>query len=163
VDRDAKHLQYILKRAADHKGTSFVEIYQNCNVFNDDAFSLFTEKETKDDNIIYLEDKKPLLFGKEKDKGIRLNGFTPEVVSLRDGKMSVNDILVYDENDTTLSFLLADMTYKANLPHPFGVFLSIDRPSYEAEMQRQIEFAKQKRGVGNIRSLLHSGETWTIQ
>jgi 2-oxoglutarate ferredoxin oxidoreductase subunit beta len=163
MDRDPKHLQFILKRASEHKGTSFVEIYQNCNVFNDGAFSLFTEKETKEDNVIFLEHKKPLLFGKGKDKGLRLNGFLPEVVSLKDGTSSINDILVYNENDTTLSFILSDMTNKPDLPHPFGVFLSIERPPYEAEMQRQIEFAKQKRGVGNIESLLHSGDTWTIQ
>jgi 2-oxoglutarate ferredoxin oxidoreductase subunit beta len=163
MDRDPKHLQSILKRAADHKGTSFVEIYQNCNVFNDGAFSLFTEKETKDENVIFLEHNKPLLFGKDKTKGIRLNGFTPEVVSLKDGKTTIDDLLVYNENDATLSFLLSEMTYKSDLPRPFGVFISIERPSYEEEMLRQIEFAQQKRGIGKIESLLHSGETWTIR
>jgi 2-oxoglutarate ferredoxin oxidoreductase subunit beta len=163
LDRDPKHLQSILKRAHDHKGTSFVEIYQNCNVFNDGAFLQFTEKETKDDNVIYLEHGKPLVFGKEKDKGIRLNGFSPEVVSLREGKASINDLLVHNETDTTLSFILADMTYHSHMPRPLGVFLSIERPTYENEMQRQIEFAKEKRGEGNMVKLLNSGETWTIQ
>jgi 2-oxoglutarate/2-oxoacid ferredoxin oxidoreductase subunit beta len=163
LDRDPKHLQSILKRAHDHKGTSFVEIYQNCNVFNDGAFFQFTEKETKDDSVIYLEHGKPLVFGKEKDKGIRLNGFSPEVVSLKDGKVSINDLLVHNETDTTLSFILADMTYHSQMPRPLGVFLSIERPTYENEMRRQIEFAKEKRGEGNIVKLLNSGETWTIQ
>ena len=163
LDRDPKHLQSILKRAHDHKGTSFVEIYQNCNVFNDGAFSQFTEKETKDDSVIFLEHGKPLVFGKEKDKGIRLNGFSPEVVSLKDGKVSIHDLLVHNETDTTLSFILADMTYHSHMPRPLGVFLSIERPTYENEMQRQIEFAKEKRGEGNMTKLLNSGETWTIQ
>jgi 2-oxoglutarate ferredoxin oxidoreductase subunit beta len=163
LDRDPKHLQSILKRAHDHKGTSFVEIYQNCNVFNDGAFSQFTEKETKDDSVIFLEHGKPLIFGKEKDKGIRLNGFTPEVVSLKEGKVSINDLLVHNETDTTLSFILADMTYHSHMPRPLGVFLSIERPTYESEMLRQIEFAKDKRGEGNMEKLLNSGETWTIQ
>jgi 2-oxoglutarate ferredoxin oxidoreductase subunit beta len=163
LDRDPKHLQSILKRAHDHKGTSFVEIYQNCNVFNDGAFLQFTEKETKDDSVIYLEHGKPLVFGKEKDKGIRLNGFTPEVVSLKEGKVSINDLLVHNETDTTLSFILADMTYHSHMPRPLGVFLSIERPTYESEMRRQIEFAKEKRGEGNMEKLLNSGETWTIQ
>src|SRR3989339_1382307 len=86
-----KNKKDIIKRAAEHKGTSFVEIYQNCNVFNDGAFFRFTEKDTKDDNVVFIEHGKPLVFGKEHNKGIRLNGFTPEVVSLADGKYSVND------------------------------------------------------------------------
>ncbi len=163
LDRDPKHMQSIIKRAAEHKGTSFVEIYQNCNVFNDGAFFQFTEKDTKDDTVVYLEHGKPLTFGKEKDKGIRLNGFSPEVVSLKDGKWSVNDLLVHNEKDTTLSFILADMTYKAGLPRPIGIFLAIDRPVYEQEMVRQISFAQEKRGDGDMVKLLNSGDTWTVQ
>jgi 2-oxoglutarate/2-oxoacid ferredoxin oxidoreductase subunit beta len=163
LDRDQKHVQSIFKSAAEHVGTSFVEIYQNCSVFNDGTFEQFTDKDVKDENIVLLEHGKPLIFGKEKDKGIRLNGFTPEVVSLKDGKFSVNDLLVHNEKDTTLSFILADMTYHQHLPRPVGVFLSIERPTYEAEMQRQIEFSKKKQGIGSIEELFNSGETWTIQ
>jgi len=163
LDRDPKHMQSIIKKAVEHKGTSFIEIYQNCNVFNDGAFFLFTEKETKDENVVFLEHGKPLVFGKEKDKGIRLNGFSPEVVSLKDGKYSVNDLLVHNEKDTTLSFILADMTYKPNLPRPVGIFLAIDRPVYEDEMERQISFAKQKRGEGDMVKLLNSGDTWMVE
>jgi 2-oxoglutarate ferredoxin oxidoreductase subunit beta len=162
MDRDPKHMQTILRRAAEHKGTSFVEIYQNCNVFNDGAFFQFTERDTKDDSVVFLEHGKPLVFGKERDKGIRLNGFSPEVVSLKDGKWSVNDLLVHNEQDTTLSFIMADMTYKPNLPRPIGIFLSINRPTYEAEMMRQINSAKEKRGEGDMKKLLNSGETWVI-
>jgi 2-oxoglutarate ferredoxin oxidoreductase subunit beta len=162
LDRDPKHMQSIIKRAAEHKGTSFVEIYQNCNVFNDGAFFQFTEKETKDESVVFLEHGKPLVFGKEKDKGVRLNGFSPEVVSLKDGKYSINDLLVHNEKDTTLSFILADMTYKPNLPRPVGIFLAIDRPVYEEEMERQISFAKQKRGEGDMVKLLNSGDTWIV-
>lgn len=163
IDRDPKHMQAILKRAADHKGTAFVEIYQNCNVFNDGAFFTFTEKETKDDNVVFLEHGKPLVFGKERVKGIRLNGFTPEVVSLKDGKYSVNDLLVHDEHDTTLSFILADMTYKSHLPRPVGIFLAVSRPVYEEEMERQIAFVKEKLAVGDFKKLLSSGDTWVVQ
>ncbi|MBF8247617.1 MAG: 2-oxoacid:ferredoxin oxidoreductase subunit beta [Bacteroidetes bacterium] len=162
LDRDPKHMQATLKRAAEHKGTSFVEIYQNCNVFNDGAFFQFTEKDVKDDNVVFLEHGKPLLFGKEREKGVRLNGFTPEVVSLKDGKWSADDLLVHNEKDTTLSFILADMTFKPNLPRPVGIFLAIQRPTYEAEMARQISFAKEKRGEGDMTKLLNSGETWVI-
>jgi len=163
MDRDPKHIQSVLKGANEHKGTSFVEIYQNCNVFNDGAFFQFTEKDTKDDNVVFIEHGKPLVFGKEKDKGIRLNGFQPEVVSLKDGKYSVNDLLVHNEKDTTLSFILADMTYKPNLPRPFGIFLALDRPTYEAEMVRQIETAVKSDGAGDLQELLNSGDTWVIK
>ncbi|MBI2619805.1 MAG: 2-oxoacid:ferredoxin oxidoreductase subunit beta [Ignavibacteriales bacterium] len=162
MDRDPKHMQTVLKRAAGHQGTSFVEIYQNCNVFNDGAFFPFTEKDSKEDNVVFLEHGKPLIFGKEKDKGIRLNGFTPEVVSLKDGKYSADDLLVHNEHDTTLSFILADMTYKPNLPRPIGIFLALTRPCYEREMQHQIQAAKEKRGDGDMKKLLNSGETWVI-
>ncbi len=163
LDRDPKHMQGVIRRAAEHKGTSFVEIYQNCNVFNDGAFFQFTEKETRDDSVVFIEHGKPLVFGKEKDKGIRLEGFSPEVVSLKDGKWSVNDLLVHNEKDTTLSFILADMTYKPHLPRPVGIFLAIDRPVYEQEMVRQISFAREKRGEGDIKKLLTSGDTWVVQ
>jgi 2-oxoglutarate ferredoxin oxidoreductase subunit beta len=163
LDRDPKHMQNIIRRAAGHKGTSFVEIYQNCNVFNDGAFFQFTEKETKDDNVVFIEHGKPLIFGKEKDKGIRLNGFTIEVVSLKDGQFSVHDLLVHNEKDTTLAFILADMTYKPHLPRPVGIFLATDRPVYETEIDNQIAFAREKRGVGDIKKLLSSGETWVVQ
>jgi len=162
LDRDPKHMQMVLKKAAEHKGTAFVEIYQNCNVFNDGAFFRFTEKDTKDDQVVFIEHGKPLVFGKERNKGIRLNGFTPEVVSLADGKYSVNDLLVHNETDTTLSFILADMTYKQHLPRPIGVFLDNDRPCYDEEMTKQIDVSKQKRGDGDMKKLLNSGETWII-
>ncbi len=163
MDRDPKHLQIVLKRAALHKGTSFVEIYQNCNVFNDGAFFKFTEKETKDDNTIFLEHGKPLVFGKNKDKAIRLNVFTPEVIDISKGQYSINDALVYNEHDSTLSFIIANMTYQEHLPRPFGIFLAIERKTYEAELQEHINNAKQKHGVGDLKKLFESGDTWIIQ
>ncbi len=156
-------LQTIIKRAAEHKGTSFVEIYQNCNVFNDGAFFTFTEKETKPDNVVFLEHGKPLIFGKDGNKGIKLDGFSPVVVSLTDGSHSVNDLLVHNETDSTLAFILANMTYNPELPRPVGIFLAIDRPRYEAEMERQIDSAISKRGKGSLEKLLNSGDTWVIQ
>ena len=163
MDRDPKHLQQIVKRAAEHKGTSFVEIYQNCNVFNDGAFFMFTEKESKDENVVYLEHGKPLIFGKERDKGVHLDGFRPTVVSLKDGKHSASDLIVHNENDSTLAFILANMTYNSSLPRPVGIFLSIDRPTYESQMTLQIKNAVEKKGKGDLDRLLGSGDTWTIQ
>jgi len=163
LDRDPKHMQAVIRRAAEHKGTSFVEIYQNCNVFNDGAFFPFTEKDTKDDNVIAIEHGKPMIFGKEKDKGIKLDGFTPTVVSLKDGKHSVSDLIVHNEKDTMLSFILARMSSFPELPRPIGVVYDINRPLYEGEMSRQIQQSIQKQGEGNLEKLLNHGETWTIQ
>ncbi|WP_442520123.1 hypothetical protein, partial [Salmonella enterica] len=101
MDRDPKHLQEVIRRAEQHHGSAFIEIYQNCNVFNDGAFFQFTEKDTRDDSVVYLEHGKPLVFGKEQEKGIRLNGFTPEAVSIKDGPYSISDLLVHNENDLT--------------------------------------------------------------
>ncbi|HTK81628.1 MAG TPA: 2-oxoacid:ferredoxin oxidoreductase subunit beta [Bacteroidota bacterium] len=163
LDRDPKHMQAVIKRAAEHKGTSFVEIYQNCNVFNDGAFFTWTEKDTKDDNVIFLENGKPMVFGKEKNKGIVLDGFTPKVVSLADGKHSMSDLMVHNERDTMLSFILARMSSFPDLPRPVGVVYSTERPLYEVEMSRQIQDSIKKQGEGNLEKLLNHGETWTIQ
>ncbi len=163
IDRDPKHMQAIIRRAAEHKGTAFVEIYQNCNVFNDGAFFTYTEKETKEDNVVQIEHGKPMVFGKAKDKGIKLEGFTPTVVSLTDGKYSVNDLIVHNENDTMLSFILARMSSLPHLPRPVGVFYQEYRPVYDQEMEHQVQKAIEKSGEGNLEKLLNHGETWKIQ
>lgn len=163
MDRDPKHLQLMLKRAANHRGTSFIEIYQNCNVFNDGVFERFTEKETKDDSTLFLDHGKPLIFGKNRNKGIRLNGFTPEIISLDDGKYSISDVLIHNEKDTTLSFILANLSNRPDFPRPFGVFLDIERTTYETELLEHIQIATETYGEGNLYQLLSSGDTWIIE
>lgn len=163
LDRDPKLLQNIIRRAARHEGTAFMEVYQNCNVFNDGAFFQFTEKETKDDSVLLLEDGKPMLFGAGKDKGLRLEGFTPEVVSLSDGKYSVNDLIIHNEKDTMLSFILARMSNLPGLPRPVGVIYAVERKTYEAEVEHQIHDAIAKHGEGELEKLLTHGETWVIK
>lgn len=163
LDRDSKHLQTMIKRAAQHKGIAFLEIYQNCNVFNDGAFELYTEKDTKDDNVIILEHDKPLIFGKNKDKGIRMNGLTPEVVSLSDGKYSINDLIVHNEKDNMLAFILANMSNYLNLPRPIGVIFAVEKPTYNELLENQIKEITSKKGPGDLQKLLNSGETWEIK
>jgi 2-oxoglutarate/2-oxoacid ferredoxin oxidoreductase subunit beta len=163
IDREPKHLQETIAKAAKHKGTSFIEIYQNCNIFNDNAFDLLTDKETKADNVVIIEDKKPLVFGKENEKGIRLDGFKPEIVNIKDGKYSINDLLVYDETSKDLAYIIARLTDNPGYPTPIGVFLSIDRSRYDDEMEAQIEFAKNKFGIGSMEKLFNSGNTWIIE
>ena len=162
VDTDTEHLRNTIKAAFEHKGTSFIEIYQNCNVYNDGAFSTYTEKETKADNIVFLEHGEPLVFGKENDKGIRLNGFESEVVSSTNGN---DELIVHDQytEDPTLAYFLARMSETPDLPHPMGVFRSIQRPCYEDLMAQQIHDAKDKMGEGDLEALLNAGDTWVVE
>ncbi|HEX9935405.1 MAG TPA: 2-oxoacid:ferredoxin oxidoreductase subunit beta, partial [bacterium] len=163
MDRDPKHIQYVLKRAAEHKGTSFIEIYQNCNVFNDGAFELMTEKGTKDDSVVYLEHGKPLLFGKDRKRGIRLNGSIPEAITIDDGNYTAADVIVYNEKDHALAFIMATMIDYPELPRPVGIFYVNERPVYENAMSQQIAHAKAKYGTADLKTLFESGDTWTIK
>lgn len=165
LDRDPKHLQNMMNRAAEHRGTAFIEIYQNCNIFNDGAFALLTEKETKADNVIVLEHGKPMIFGKNNDKGIRLNGMNPEVVDLSEGKYSVNDLWVHDEHDENpgRSFILSQFIEMPGFPTPIGVFYQVNKPSYDADVEAQIAEVKKKKGEGDLEKLLFSGNTWVVE
>ncbi len=162
VDVNIKHLSATLLRAAQHRGAAVVEVYQNCNVFNDGAFSYAQDKATREDTTIELEHGKPMIFGKNRDKGIRLNGLRPEVVSLTDGSVSHDDLLFHDEkSDTTLVHLLAKMRYP-EFPEPIGVFRDVDMPVFEDEVRGQVDAAVAKRGVGDLNKLFHSGDTWQV-
>ncbi|MGB8192852.1 MAG: 2-oxoacid:ferredoxin oxidoreductase subunit beta [Chitinophagaceae bacterium] len=165
MDRDPKHLQAMLLRAQQHKGASFLEIYQNCNIFNDAAFEIFTEKSTKANEALFLEQGKPLVFGATQNKGIKLDGFTPVVVNLDEGH-SVNDLWVHDEHDIYKAQILVRIfndPYKdGHLPRPFGVFYQVDRPCYEDIMSMQLEEVIATKGPGNLDKLLRGNETWTI-
>lgn len=161
MDRDPKHLQEMLIRSHKHKGTSFLEIFQNCNIYNDGAFFLYTEKDTKDDNVVFLEHGKPLIFGKEKNKGIRLDGFTPQVVEIGE-QWSENDLMIHDERSKDKAFLLSRFDEFEGLPAPVGVFLDIEKPVYEELVYEQIDAVKSKRGEGNLDELLKGTQTWEV-
>jgi 2-oxoglutarate ferredoxin oxidoreductase subunit beta len=160
VDVDTRHLQEIVKRAHAHKGTSFVEILQNCNVFNDGAFADLTEKDRKAEHTLVLEQGKPLVFGKARDKGIRLRDFRPEVVTLGNG-IGEQDLLVHDETNPALAYLLSRMGPPA-FPTPIGVFTAVERPCYEEVLVAQVATARQK-GRADVKALLNSGETWVVE
>jgi 2-oxoglutarate/2-oxoacid ferredoxin oxidoreductase subunit beta len=161
IDVDVKHLEYVLERAAKHVGTAFVEIYQNCNIFNDGAFEYATEKSTKSDTTIRLEHGKPLIFGKENEKGIRLNGLTPEVVSLKD--VGPDDLLIHDEKarDPSLAFLLSRMRHP-EFPEPLGVFRAVDQDRYVDLVRKQVQQAIAQKGAGDLQELITGTETWTV-
>lgn len=163
IDTNIKHLGEILKRAADHQGTSFVEVYQNCNVFNDGAWSYATDRETKTDTTLELVHGKPLIFGKNRDKGIRLNGMDPEVVELGKG-ISEDDLLFHDEKapEPSLAYLLSRMRYEDGFPEPIGVFRAVERPRYDVMVNDQIAQATSDRGKGDLDKLFRSGDTWDV-
>ena len=163
LDIDVHHLVTTLERAAKHKGASFVEVFQNCNVFNDGAFREFADKAVRPDRTVYLEDGKPLVFGSERTRGIRLNGTTAEVVDL-DGDVTQEDLLVHDEarEDPTIASILARMEYPEH-PVPLGVLRAIERPTYDAMMTDQIEDAIASKGPGDLQTLLYQGDTWTVE
>ena len=165
MDRDPKHLQAMILRAQQHRGSSFLEIYQNCNIFNDGAFEVFTEKKSKPEEALFLEHGKPLIFGAEKNKGIKLDGLKPVAVQL-DGQISENDLWIHDENDfykaQILSRLFDDPTKENHLPRPFGVFYLRERPCYEDVMTMQIEEALSTKGKGDLDKLLKGRETWSV-
>ncbi|SHK84936.1 2-oxoglutarate ferredoxin oxidoreductase subunit beta [Rhodothermus profundi] len=162
MDRDTKHLQAILRRAHDHRGAAFVEIYQNCNIFNDGAFFQFTERDTKPHRALFLEHGQPLIFD-EGRKGIRLDGFQPEVIDLTDDRWSVNDCLVYDETNRELAHIMARIFFRPDLPQPFGVFYREERPTYEDLLHQQIKEVTARKGKGDLQALLQSGDTWVIE
>lgn len=165
MDRDPKHLQGMLTRAHAHHGASFLEIYQNCNIFNDGAFEIFTEKGTKAEEALFLENGQPLIFGANKDKGIKLDGFTPIVVNLNEGH-SADDLWVHDESDIykaqILTRMFDDPKKPVHLPRPFGVFYQTSRPTYEDMLKLQIDTAKEKKAA-DLDKLLKGNEVWSIQ
>jgi len=162
IDTNIKHLSMILRRAAEHRGTSFVEVYQNCNVFNNGAFDYATEKDTKAETTLELEHGKPLIFGRDRDKGIRLHGLDPEVVELGKG-ITEDDLLFHDEKaaEPSLAYLLSRMRHP-EFPEPIGVYRGVERPVYDELLNDQITAARAKSGEGDLKKLFESGETWDV-
>jgi 2-oxoglutarate ferredoxin oxidoreductase subunit beta len=166
IDVEGAHLGGVLKAAAAHKGSTYVEIYQNCPVFNDGAYEYVTEKSVKADAQLRMEHGKPLLFGKDNKKGIRLNAGTMdlEVVTVGENGIAEKDVLVHDahRDDPTLAFMLANMATRPGFPTPIGVFRDVSRPTVEELTWQMIDGAKAKKGGTSLRDLLAGGDTWTV-
>ena len=160
IDVEAKHLQDVIRRAYEHRGTAFVEILQNCNIFNDGAWDSLTTKETKADTQIVLEDGKPLVFGKDRNCGIRMSGRALEVVRLGNG-ITEADLVTHDERDDVLGFLLSQMG-PPHFPTPIGVFRAVNRDTYETVVGLQLEAARQRQGAGDLDALFSRGDTWSV-
>ena len=162
LDRDPKHMQTVLKAAHEHRGTSFVEIYQNCNIFNDGAFFDFTERDSKPLRTLFVEDGKPMTYANG-TKGLVLDGLRLRSVDLG-GDRTESDCVVYDSTDKALALLVVDqMFWSADLPRPFGVLYREDRPTYDALLNEQVDAVREAKGPGDLKALLAQGETWTIE
>lgn len=162
-DNNIKHLREVLKRAAEHKGTAFVEIYQNCVVFNPGAWKHTTEPEVRDENSLFLEDGKPLIFGKERNKGIRTTGLEPEVVELGDG-ISEKDLIHHQETSLlhTYAYMLSRMKYP-NFPVPFGVYWTLQKPTYTEMLLDQEKQAFDQFGEGDLKGLYRGSDSWEVE
>ncbi len=162
VDVDQKHMGDVLRRAFEHKGGAFVEIFQNCLIFNDGTWAPVTEKDVKDDNRVMLEHGKPMIFGKNSDKGVRMSRcMQPEVVSL--SEVDESELLVHDEHDEspTRAFMLSRMNYP-DYPVPVGIFRQVEHPVYEQMVLDQVRKSQQARGVGKLKDLYSADEIWTV-
>jgi 2-oxoglutarate ferredoxin oxidoreductase subunit beta len=159
IDVEQKHLGDMLKRAHAHRGASYMEILQNCNIFNDGAFNDLSDKQIKAEHQLVLEHGKPLIFGKNRDKGIRMSGQRAEVVQLGNG-VSDKDLVVHDETNLALAFMLGN--FEPPLPTPIGVFYAVSRPTFDGAVNQQLDEAKAKQGPGDLQSLLNRGDTWTV-
>jgi 2-oxoglutarate ferredoxin oxidoreductase subunit beta len=164
LDVDPHHMVETLGRAAGHRGTSFVEIYQNCNIYNNGAFEEFTAKDVRADRMLFLKHGEPMIFGKNGDKGIRLTGLKPEVVELGKDGVTEKDLLVHDETlpDPTIAFMLSRMDYP-DYPVPVGVLRAVQRPTYDKLLEEQVQHAIETQGEGDIADLFRQGDIWEVE
>jgi 2-oxoglutarate ferredoxin oxidoreductase subunit beta len=162
LDSDPRHMSATLERAMKHKGIAFVEVYQNCIIFNDKAHGPVTGRETRDDRMVYLEHGKPLLFGKNKNKTLRLNGLYPEITDY--DPTDPRGLLIHNETDPrpNHAYLLTQLIYP-DFPVPFGVFRAVEKPTYDDLMNQQIRDIVAKKGKGTLEKLIYSGDTWRVQ
>jgi 2-oxoglutarate/2-oxoacid ferredoxin oxidoreductase subunit beta len=162
VDIYAKPLRATLVEAESHKGTSLVEIYQNCNIFNDLAFDDVVNRKVKDERVLFLEHGQPMVFGaKDAPKGLRLNGMKMEVIELG-GEFSEADCLVHDRGNTLLASILVQLDYP-EFPVPMGVIFQTEAPTYNEVFNLQVKEAVEKNGKGALKDLIYSGQTWTVE
>jgi 2-oxoglutarate/2-oxoacid ferredoxin oxidoreductase subunit beta len=163
IDIDLKHEEQMMLRAAAHRGTALVEVYQDCNIYNHQSWFYASQKDTRPENTVVLEHGKPLVFGKNSDKGIRLNGTHLEVVQLDGVTGGRDDLLIHDETNLAIAFALAQMSHP-EFPEPIGVlYCDPDRRPYDEMVHEQIERVIAERGKGDLDTLLHEGDTWTVE
>ncbi len=164
IDREVKHQREILKQADDHKGVSFVEIYQNCNVFNDGAFADFTDKKKQPETTIFLKHGEPAIFGVNRDKCLVVENGRLKVVKIEPEGSLPGNVYVHDETSLEKAMLVASLFGPAeHVPRPFGVFYRVRKPTYEEQLRQQRDRAKEKMGEVSLQDLLYGDETWQVK
>ena len=161
LDRENRHLAETVKLANEHKGASFTDVYQNCNIFNDGAFSELTDRETKHDTLLKLNHGEPMVFGQGDSKILKLEGSKFKVLELEKG-YSLDDATIHNYSDKNLAFLLSEMTMDSALPTPIGVLYKEEKPTYEDMMVNQIDLAKKKGGDIDIQKIISGNNTWQV-
>jgi len=162
TDTNAKHIEAIMLEAEEHKGTSFIEVYQNCVIFNDGCHSEYSDKKSRDDHSIILEQGKPMVFGGEIQKGIILDNLRLKVVELGDN-YSEEDCLIHDKTNDVLASLLVAMDANADMPKLYGVIYAVNDVRYDEQVSDQVAELISQKGNGDFNKLLHSGETWEVK
>jgi 2-oxoglutarate ferredoxin oxidoreductase subunit beta len=164
TDVDIRHLTDVLTRAASHKGAAFIEIYQNCKIFNDGVFTYATDKSVKAENLLYVEHNKPLIFGSKSDRGLRFNARTMELDIVEFNPASPpDDLVVFNEaaNHPTVAAMLSRLTCP-DFPEAMGVLRCVERPTFDDVSHAQVRDAIKKSGPGDLGKLLQGDETWTV-
>lgn len=162
LDKDQKLMKDAMLASAKHRGFSFVEVYTNCVIFNDGCFNPFTDKEEGAEKVIYVEHGKPMVFGKNKDKAIKLDGYKPVVFHPDLNGHSIDDALVYDATDVRLANIISHMVYEEHMPRPFGILLDIDKPTYDQKVDAQIDHEIATKGEGDLFDLLRGDNYWEV-
>ena len=158
IDTHVKHMAEVLKTAAAHDGTSFVEIYQNCLIFNDGCFDDVVDRKIRDDMTVDLKPGEPLIYGKELDKGMRFNGWGLE-------RCSADEAATWDSTveSTAPAVMMGELANEADMPRPIGIFRQVEAPAFEVETERQITTAKEVKGDGQLKDLIYQGNTWEVE
>ena len=162
IDTDPKHMQEVFLAAEQHQGTSFIEVFQNCVIFNDKVHDAYTNRLTRDDHTVRVEHGKPMIFGKEKNKGLVLEGFTPKVVTIGENGVTEEDIIVHNEKDINNANMLCRLEGEG-VPAPLGIIRQVEAPVYDAQVEDQINEVTEKKGAGDMAKLLHAGDTWEVK
>ncbi len=166
IDREVKHLRQMLHAADDHRGISFVEIYQNCNVFNDGAFARYTDKKLQPETVVWLEHGQPLIFGAKRNKALVLNEqLQPEIVEFDPAEGPPANVWIHDETNLQKALLLATLFGPEyhDFPRPFGIFYRVRRPTYDELLRAQQQRAQQAKGKVDLQTLLAGAETWEVR
>jgi 2-oxoglutarate ferredoxin oxidoreductase subunit beta len=157
IDSHLKHMEQTLLAAAHHKGTAFVEIYQNCVIFNDGAFQGFAEKTVRDEKTIDIQHGKPMVFGKDLAKGLKIEGWEPKIVPAAEAESWKTDT-----HSPGPAFVMSQLDLDPSMPRPIGIFRDVKAPVFEEAVHEQLRAARAKRGEGSLKDLVYSGETWTV-